>query len=201
MHSIVHVVLYDAVTVSLEAGKAPVLRLFAVGPPEGDSFTNVLWSGLCFLGGLLLLRATGDLYYWSSSQGAAVVQMNFQNRRRALGTTPWYQSIGTRLVVVLRSYPILRAGTFLLGYTCCYVATTDLLLLLLLLHHGLRFGRGADAWNAAELAQLPSAVHRQQQGVCLAPRDPNESLCSDSCQEELWLRGTFGPCAATSLVL
>jgi hypothetical protein len=186
VHSIVHVVLYDGVTVSLGALKEQVLR---VRPPlsESRSLVDLLWSCSCFVLGVALLRSTGDLYYWSSKSCATMVKLDYQNRRQLLTMSrdPRHHSLLTRIVMWMRKYNMVRAMTFLLGYTCCYVATGDLLHFLKTLSIHWVF----PYWNQSILSNLPSTLHMNKHGTCLAPRDSHESVCSHSCQEELSSRG------------
>jgi hypothetical protein len=197
IHSIVHVALYDAVTVSLQALKWQVQGTLvqfrwkaATSLSSGSrSAMDELWSCACFVFGVVLLRSTGDLYYWSSKFCAAIVKLDYQNRRQllAMSQDPRHHSLMTQIVMLMRKYNMIRAMTFLLGYTCCYMATGDLL-------HFLKFlliRWGFPHWNQSILSNLPSTIHMNEHGTCLAPRNMSESVCSHSCQEELSFRGTL----------
>jgi hypothetical protein len=196
VHCIVHAGLYDGVSTCLELVKMAIMRTITTQKSEMHLLSSeivlpwyieLMWICSCFLFGVLLLRSTGDIYWWSSNFFFNVVKFDFHNRRQLLTSNQYMNWCTiTRLVIMIRSCDMLRAMIFMLGYTCSYVATGDLLRFIKLVF----IGRIYPNWNHTILLNLPSTMYIAQYGQCSPPNNWNESVCTHSCQKEISQRGT-----------
>jgi hypothetical protein len=165
IHSIVHISIYDGLNSCLLAVKKMVAK--SGESPEIDSYL----FGTAFFLGFILIRFTGDLYWWLSDKDYDLVKFDFHNRRR-LGY--W----DARILSTVRVRKILRVSMYVIGYNLCYLATSEF-----------QFTMERFFDQRKEIIEnLPSVKFQIDQGICLAARE--ESFCARSCQDEIRRQGT-----------
>jgi hypothetical protein len=168
VHTVALFSIYDGLDTGMEMVKQYALSLH---------WLDRQWMDLAFVTfslalGVVLLRCTGDLYWWLSDPDYDLIKFDFHNRRQL-------RFWDARILAVVRVRHAVRAVLFLVGYHYCYKSMTHLLFWTLRF-----FDQSAEI-----LAALPSNVFRNNHGMCLLER--NESFCSHSCQREIARRGTL----------
>lgn len=126
-----------------------------------------LFATMC---GILLLRLSGDLYWWLDDDRYDALRVDFDNRRR-LGNDiemEWRRQIRRR--------PIVRAICFMIGYPLCYMVSVA-------------FNESIERFLFNEhdyiASNLPSVLQDERNGMCPAA----VSFCSTACQSYLKERG------------
>lgn len=165
VHSIVHTSVYDGLHSCFGAVKA-------IFTNSGESpLIDLCFFGTIFFLGVLLIRLTGDLYWWLSDQDYAMVKFDFHNRRRL-------RFWDARVLSAIRVRQIVRVAMFMVGYNCCYSSISEF-----------HFAMERFFFDQSEevMANLPSAKFTKDHGMCLAERE--ESFCTRSCQDEIDRQG------------
>jgi hypothetical protein len=134
---------------------------------------------LTLMVGLLLMRLTGDLYWWARDPIYDTVKFDYHNRKSLGYRDAWYIS-------KIRTKKALRATLFMIGFYLTYGVATNVFLSLY---------RSFLDERSSILGKLPSFNYRNHVGVCPAAND--ESFCSNSCQNEIQRHGKL--CFAINL--
>ena len=239
VHCMIHTSLYDGTIAVLEILKSYMttasiqLLLFLNDrnratpiskQHQGDDdssllFMDYIWTTMVFTFGAILLRSTGDIYWWSSESNYELIKFDFRNRRQLLqsrqqsvsgnastGGQDDYQnkieshesSISckckmTQITMWVRQREIVRAILFMVGYTCCYIASGEYLQYATQFVHYCYNIIMTQHWNHHILFNLPSIVEMTLNGTCLSDDHIvfNTSFCSSTCQNELEHRGMY----------
>lgn len=165
VHSIVHICIYDGLHACVDFVRRNVTNTTGVRP-----LIDLCVTGTIFFVGVLLIRSTGDLYWWASDQHYDVIKIDFRNRLRL---SYW----DARVISIVRARDFLRITMFTVGYHFCYSSTSQF-------HFSMEryFDRSEHVTT-----NLPSTQFNEEHGMCLARRD--ESFCAQTCQEEIAWQG------------
>jgi hypothetical protein len=121
--------------------------------------------------GLVLLRSTGDVFWWARDPIYDTVKFDYHNRQSLrYRDARWMSKIRTKTA--------LRVTMFMIGFYLTYGAATSFFLL---------WHRYLLDERSSILEKLPSVNYRNHLGVC--PAASNESFCSNSCQYEIQRQG------------
>lgn len=139
-----------------------------------DDLVQMVFGGglLAAVVGILLLRLSGDLYWWLDDDTYDALRVDFGNRRR-LGRDMELE-VGRNI----RRRPIVRAICFMIGYPICYMVSASF-------NDSIEKALFDEFDNVA--TNLPSALYESPNGTCLAP----VSFCSATCQDVLKARGRW----------
>ena len=228
VHCMIHTSLYDGTLAVLGIMKAHLwtaVQFFGLSVFHNDTLVawfDPIWTTIVFTFGTILLRCTGDIYWWSSNSNYQLLKFDFHNRRQLLllqspmsssHQQHWNEQNNlskmvktlerarrsastctmTQNTMWIRRRDIIRATLFMIGYTCCYIASHDYLQYAT---HFVQYcyNRGMkQQWNHHVLSNLPSIVEMTKNGICLSDDYnnifSNESFCSAICQTEMEYRG------------
>jgi hypothetical protein len=125
---------------------------------------------ISLVGGVLLLRLSGDLYWWIDDDTYQVCCVDFENRQQLGGDVEMDCS------QKIRRRPVLRAIFFMVGYPMCYAVSTTL--------NGSVEKYFFNQYESI-VSKMPSTLHEERYGTCPA----DMSFCSLACQEHLQNRG------------
>lgn len=131
------------------------------------------WVGTLVVS-VLLLRSTGDIYWWLSDDTASCVQHDRRNQAALLGRGHW-------ILWLARENMVMRAALFIVGYSICYEGFVYFPVLF--------ESKIFDDWFSV-VESLPSIAHKNDFGICPAEMDA-DSYCTSSCQTGLERSGEF----------
>lgn len=106
LHCLLHIGIYESIGGLLQSARTRFLDREAIHSHD------VLVGG-CMVTALILLRASGDLYWWATDPQFRAVKFHLHNRLR-LGDTV------TRILLYIRRHDVVRACLFLMGYYVFY---------------------------------------------------------------------------------
>lgn len=162
IHSIAHSALGDLVE-----------SVFDMAATMGWNHNALMGLGLLL--SIIVLRITGDIFFWARKNDHEAIKFDYHNRE-------CLKYPETKVMLFLKRHEIIRAVVFILGSQCLYFCVNDIVTHNLMPYIDQR---------AAFLADVPSIVREEDLGICLAPRDDDESMCASSCRKEIERRGTL----------
>ena len=165
VHSLAHIAIYQGIGSVTDTIRN---KLSDTWDPPFFTFEGPLVDVALFFWGVLLLRLTGDLYWWLPDQDYDFVKFDLHNRLRLRCWDACFLS-------AVRARYILRAALFWTGHYYTYVST-----IVLLSHMQRPFDQRSEL-----LENLPSANLEAPQQCLLV------SFCTKTCQDEIERQGAF----------
>jgi len=162
IHSLAHAALYDGVEILSEEFKKHLEAL----SKTTKLYMNPTALGHCimFFFGLVLLRASGQLYWWLNNNDFHCIKFDYHNR---LQLGHW----DARFLKWMKGHPVLRAVLYFIGYQFCFMVVNDIF------DYGFYFLDQRDQI----LQHLPSTQF-ENTARCVNPRT---LLIPSSCQDEM----------------
>ena len=160
VHNVVHITFLDAIT--------SVSDLVRRGLSDCSFFQGPKLDVAFFCFGILLMRTTGDLFWWLSDQDYDCVKFDMHNR---LLLRCWDASV----LSAVRARDVLRVALFMTGFYVVYTST-----LVLLTYMQRPFDQTSEI-----LENMPSANLEAPKQALLV------SFCSNTCQDEIERQGAL----------
>jgi hypothetical protein len=163
VHCIAHNGIYDGLNAIFDMIKREVTRASESPRIELTFFIVTLFLGV------LMLRLTGDLFWWLNDRDYDCLKFDYHNRLRL-------EYRDAKIMSWVRTRDLLRVTLYMVGYHFCYASAS-------VIHFYVSY---LFDQKEALLSELPSVKYGEE-GVCLTERD--ESFCSHTCQEEVDRQG------------
>ena len=123
-------------------------------------------NSILFLFGVVLMKSTGDLFWWLSESDYDIAKFDFHNRLRL-------KDPGAQTMYKFRQHPVWRCVFTMIGYPICYLATLAI------------YAHIPSLWGPPRQLDLDDLLPSNRLDLATYGLNETTFVCLNTCQEEL----------------